>query len=332
VVAFVSERDAAALLEVVAELDRLDDPLAFPPRFLARLASLLHNPQAAYSVLDRRNERNVAYVNWSEGEEIVENGGSIADAYWRLWRSHPLCGHREAASEWLTPHTVSEFASQREFRRTAIWNELYRFEGVNWWLDIGLEPEHDSTRVFIFVRDRHDFTERDKRVLALLAPHLDRRARAVAAAAEAADALTRVEEASEEVHDVVLLGRGGTIEFASRHARALLRRYAGVTNGSLPAALRSDVVIPDDDGRRLTIRAAPVGELIVLLLAEEDARAERLTPRQRDVLAAVAAGLTDVQIADRLGVAPATVGKHLEGIYERLDVHTRTAAAAVYRR
>jgi DNA-binding CsgD family transcriptional regulator len=26
------------------------------------------------------------------------------------------------------------------------------------------------------------------------------------------------------------------------------------------------------------------------------------------------------------------VGKHLEAIYERFDVHTRTAAAAVYRR
>jgi DNA-binding NarL/FixJ family response regulator len=69
----------------------------------------------------------------------------------------------------------------------------------------------------------------------------------------------------------------------------------------------------------------------VLLLGEDDDRVEALTPRQRDVLGGVAAGLTDIQIGERLGVAPATVGKHLEAIYERLDVHTRTAAAAVYR-
>jgi DNA-binding CsgD family transcriptional regulator len=31
-----------------------------------------------------------------------------------------------------------------------------------------------------------------------------------------------------------------------------------------------------------------------------------------------------------LGVAPTTVKKHLERIYERLDVHTRTAASALF--
>jgi DNA-binding NarL/FixJ family response regulator len=330
-VAYVSERDAAALLEVVAELNRLDDPLPFPPRFLARLAGLVDNRSASYCVLDRRNERDVLYAGWWDGAEVVEMEGPSDDPYWRLWHTHPICGHRGRADDWMTPHTVSEFASQREFRRTAIWNELYRHTGVNWWLDIGLLPEHDCTRVFVFTRERHDFTERDKLILALLAPHLERRARAVAAAAAAADALARVEEESDEAHDVVLLSGGGTIEFASRRARALLRRYAKVTNGTLPAELRTDVVIPADDGRRLTIRAAPAGDLTVLLLAEEDVRSERLTPRQREVLAGVSAGLTDVEIGERLGIAAATVGKHLEAIYERLDVHTRTAAAAVYR-
>jgi len=38
-----------------------------------------------------------------------------------------------------------------------------------------------------------------------------------------------------------------------------------------------------------------------------------------------------LQIGERLGIASATVNKHLESIYERLDVHTRTAAAAAVR-
>ena len=38
-------------------------------------------------------------------------------------------------------------------------------------------------------------------------------------------------------------------------------------------------------------------------------------------------GLTDAQIGDRLGISPATVAKHLEAIYDRLEVHNRTAAA-----
>ncbi len=68
----------------------------------------------------------------------------------------------------------------------------------------------------------------------------------------------------------------------------------------------------------------------MLLLGEEDDRVEQLTPRQREILAGAAEGLTDAQIAERLGITAATVNKHLEAVYERLDVHNRTAAAALY--
>jgi len=52
-----------------------------------------------------------------------------------------------------------------------------------------------------------------------------------------------------------------------------------------------------------------------------------LTPREREILALVAEGRTNAQIAARLWVAPSTVKKHLEHIYEKLEVGGRTAAA-----
>jgi DNA-binding CsgD family transcriptional regulator len=52
----------------------------------------------------------------------------------------------------------------------------------------------------------------------------------------------------------------------------------------------------------------------------------RLTPRQRDLLHLVAAGHTNIQIARRLGISETTVRTHLENIYERLHVSSRTAA------
>ncbi|MEP7024820.1 MAG: response regulator transcription factor [Actinomycetota bacterium] len=52
----------------------------------------------------------------------------------------------------------------------------------------------------------------------------------------------------------------------------------------------------------------------------------QLTPRHWDVLRLVAAGHTNTQIARRLGLAEPTVRKHLENIYARLQVSSRTAA------
>ncbi|GAA0516810.1 hypothetical protein Ade02nite_85060 [Paractinoplanes deccanensis] len=51
-----------------------------------------------------------------------------------------------------------------------------------------------------------------------------------------------------------------------------------------------------------------------------------LTTRQRQLLGLVAAGHTNGQIARRLGVADATVRKHLENIFGRLGVQSRAAA------
>jgi DNA-binding NarL/FixJ family response regulator len=58
----------------------------------------------------------------------------------------------------------------------------------------------------------------------------------------------------------------------------------------------------------------------------------RLTDRQLDLLRQVAAGLDNRQIARRLAISEATVRKHLQNIYGRLEVSSRTAAiAAVFR-
>jgi len=52
----------------------------------------------------------------------------------------------------------------------------------------------------------------------------------------------------------------------------------------------------------------------------------QLTPRQTDLLRLVGAGRTNSQIARRLGLSEGTVRTHLENIYARLNVSSRTAA------
>ncbi len=61
--------------------------------------------------------------------------------------------------------------------------------------------------------------------------------------------------------------------------------------------------------------------------AEQRRRARpELTARQWDLLRLVAAGHTNIQIGRRLGISEGTVRKHLENIYGRLGVSSRTAA------
>ena len=55
-----------------------------------------------------------------------------------------------------------------------------------------------------------------------------------------------------------------------------------------------------------------------------------LTARQRQVLQYIAAGYTNGQIATRLDVSEGTVRKHVENIFTRLEVNSRTAAARMW--
>ncbi len=65
--------------------------------------------------------------------------------------------------------------------------------------------------------------------------------------------------------------------------------------------------------------------------SELAARLASLSPQQFRVLALVAEGLLNKQIADRLDVQERTVKAHLSAIFERLGVRNRTQASVVLR-
>jgi DNA-binding NarL/FixJ family response regulator len=53
-----------------------------------------------------------------------------------------------------------------------------------------------------------------------------------------------------------------------------------------------------------------------------------LTPREREVIELLAHGQTNKEIAEALVITTNTVKRHLKSIFEKLEVHTRSAAAA----
>lgn len=91
-------------------------------------------------------------------------------------------------------------------------------------------------------------------------------------------------------------------------------------------------------GGRLSFSVASVSEeqWVILLREESDAQQIealmslfKLTIREAEVLYWVTKGKTSRDIGDILGSSPRTVNKHLEHIYVKLGVETRTAAAAL---
>jgi DNA-binding NarL/FixJ family response regulator len=59
--------------------------------------------------------------------------------------------------------------------------------------------------------------------------------------------------------------------------------------------------------------------------------ANRLTPREEEILTLLAKGFVSKEIANTLGVSYETVRDHLKHIYEKLHVHSRGAAVARFK-
>jgi predicted ATPase/DNA-binding CsgD family transcriptional regulator len=86
------------------------------------------------------------------------------------------------------------------------------------------------------------------------------------------------------------------------------------------------------EGRSLTLeqaitlaRSAPVLEMSPQT-AHGETQLYGLTSREVEILRLVATGLTDAQIAERLVISPRTVSKHLQSVYSKLDLPSRSAA------
>lgn len=69
-------------------------------------------------------------------------------------------------------------------------------------------------------------------------------------------------------------------------------------------------------------------DVLTAVVAPPDAPADTLTERQREILHLVQNGMSNEQVGAALGISPTTVRTHLEHVYARLGVTSRTAAVA----
>jgi len=78
----------------------------------------------------------------------------------------------------------------------------------------------------------------------------------------------------------------------------------------------------------LCIRTEPFDELRCVYLWQAGPL-DRLTRREREIVYAIAHGLSFKQAAKRIGIAPSTVANHLYRVYRKLGVYSRSALAGL---
>ena len=71
-----------------------------------------------------------------------------------------------------------------------------------------------------------------------------------------------------------------------------------------------------------------IAEVAVRRGSESALEAVRMTPREREVIALIAAGMSNKEIAKRLNVATDTVKSHVRNVMDKLALHTRLQIAA----
>ena len=128
---------------------------------------------------------------------------------------------------------------------------------------------------------------------------------------------------SDNRRDLVEAMRHGAAGYVTKDLSpdALQRAVRGVRSGELPMSrtMAADVVrqLATGTGRG----AVPV----------EDELLPGLSERETEVLGHLAEGLTDREIAERLGISPRTVETHVGSILHKLGVRNRAQAATRYR-
>jgi DNA-binding CsgD family transcriptional regulator len=332
-VATLRHADLQGVLGFLHEAGTETGPDPFPPPILGQLRALVPSDAVSWhewSVDGARSHYEVASVDPTQTAAVWK-------AYARFRHQDPIPGGCPGARRppGIVGRTVklSDFLSDRRFRRLDLYEHVCRPLGIQHVMKLFLPVRDGLARNLVFDRGRRDFSERDRLVVDVLRPHLvqledSAKARRLAAALAAG---------SELPGELIVLNGANRVELATTRARALLHRYAPGRAGTRLPPIVEDW-LREADGRlalergpnRLVIRRVN-GTETTLVLTEEPVRKPmpgNLTRREHEILALVGEGKSNAEIAAHLWIALGTVRTHLEHIYAKLGVRSRTAALA----
>ena len=343
--------DVDRLLAFLSEIDGVAELSQFPIRALAGLKKLVPADMVGYNEIDTAN--GGAYMVLDPADSFR----ALHAEFERVLPQHPVLRYHARTGDGRAL-SISDFLSSQEFHNLELYQDLFRLIGADDQIAFTIPSRPHLVIGIAANRSRRGFSGRDRRLLDLLRPHLAqayRNAELRARLNEMVKLLEVVADASGRA--IVLIDRNGRVKQATAHAEALFHSYLGCFAGEgyrvppiLDAWIRSRRAAPElerdgaanasvrfqRDGGDLTIRylgRGEIGEYDALILDEHrhaspgGVSTERLTKREAEVLRLVASGKSNAEVGEILSVSGRTVQKHLEHIYDKLGVRTRTAAA-----
>jgi DNA-binding CsgD family transcriptional regulator len=324
--AWLDEADLHAAERLRWELDQAQAPIDLRRTALGELVRLVPSDLSSWNRI-------------ALGSGTIEHEATPAEAEPRhaFQELAPTAGTHPL----LQPHAVhpgpavrlSDAVEPRRLHRSELYGELLHRSGGEYGISIAVRARPGEAVVFALGRHERQFSERDRDVLNLAQPAVERALQTAEAGQRLLSALVSDPPRGTAV---VLLDAYGEIEQSSDEADRWLAEHFGAAEhpGWLPAPVASWLALPPRpplhsvrDGRHLTVRLL-AGEPHALLLEEEVARFRPdalnrlgLTGREREVLEAAARKMAgEADIAEELFLSLHAVHERLERLEQKLGV------------
>jgi DNA-binding CsgD family transcriptional regulator len=358
----LSANDTQCLLQAIQALYALHDLDTFHLQALAIVDQLVPSEVPMVCLANTQSHQTLhlllpGYPGFTPEMEAVPR---------QHWREHPLIWNLPHTSGGA--YKISDFITQTEFHQLeGLYQQLLKVMGCEDQMAIFLSETQRQTGdrysqanatlvVMSLNRSQRNFKERDRLLLNLLRPHLFQAYCNVQHYEKLQQELNQLQQSLNHL-GLVILNVDGQVQQVTPQALVWLVDYFPkqpcplqlpehlwawvkhqITNFIEKPALLN-VCLPlriQQDGKQLVIRLVveQSAERYLLLLEEQTLSVSKslellgLSDRETDVLFWVIQGKANKAIAAQLNIGSSTVRKHLESIYRKLGVQSRTEAIA----
>jgi DNA-binding CsgD family transcriptional regulator len=340
-----SIKSLLGFLESAAAVQDLD---GFRAHVARSIQDLIPCDIVAHNEIDLVKETTVALIDPVEAVPV-----KLMGAFNEFRKEHPLIEHYATVGD---GHAVrlSDFLSTSQFHRLGLYAEFFAQLSVEHQIAFVLPAPETMIVGVALNRTSGDFTETERTLLDLARPHLIQSYR------QAQEITLLRAGLAESGQELVMLHRDHWRIEASARARLWLERHIDEPElrlGRLPNSLRRWVALqrrqfqnddlPRESNRLVFQTEGEPGLSVRYLVADRASEHDALLLQQRvavptldsiaslglsrresELLVGLAAGLTNLQLAERFSISERTVEKHLSHVYFKLGVETRTAAVA----